>query len=142
MSEAKIGKPSPGYHFGAPQVLWQGDDMKPLTIEQERRGNLDVLHLDGSLDSNAFNRLERVLQALGEERRHRVILDCTGLTYISSVNIGTLMSFARTASEHGGELKLASVSPNIVEVISMLGFHRFLAFYKDTDKAIEAFWKG
>lgn len=112
--------------------------MKACQITREEHGDLDVLHLDGALDAGSFNRLESALQMLVAKDRHRVILDCENLVYISSVNLGALINFARNASSHGGRLVLAAVSPQIRKIIDLLGFDTMLDIYPDLDRAITA----
>ena len=71
--------------------------MRACNVEHEISGELDILHLDGSLDAYSFPQLETVLQGLRDSDRSRVILDCAKLNYISSVGLGALVGFARRA---------------------------------------------
>lgn len=113
--------------------------MKECVIEQEQRGNLDVVHLDGALDAAAFPRLETLLNGLRERQRHRLILDCAGLDYISSAGLGALIGFARRARENQGDLKLARLSPKIANIVELLGFHKILEICRDVDHAASRF---
>ena len=113
--------------------------MKECVIEREERGDLDVLHLDGSLDAYSFPRLEATLNGLRETSRHRVILDCESLDYISSAALGALIGFARRARENHGDLKLARLSPKIFGIVELLGFHKILEICPDTEGAAARF---
>ena len=109
--------------------------MRECVIEREERDQRDVLHLEGSLDAYSFPQLESILNNLGSENRHEVILDCSGLEYISSVALGALIGFARRARESEGDLKLANLSPKIFNVIELLGFHKILEIHKTIEAA-------
>ena len=113
--------------------------MRECTIECEERGDLDILHLDGSLDAYSFPRLETTLNGLRESSRHRVILDCAGLDYISSAALGALIGFARRARENNGDLKLVKLSPKIYNIVELLGFHKILEIYTGMDEAVARF---
>lgn len=113
--------------------------MRECIIEQEENDDLDVLHLDGSLDAYSFPRLESTLNSLRENRRNRVILDCQNLEYISSAALGALIGFARRARENNGDLKLASLSPKIFNIVELLGFHKILEICADTQAAAAKF---
>ena len=112
--------------------------MKACQITREEHGDLDVLHLDGALDAGSFNRLESALQMLHAKKRHHVVLDCENLVYISSVNLGALINFARNARSESGRLVLAALSPQIQKIINLLGFDSMLDVYPDLDRAISA----
>ena len=87
----------------------------------------------------SFPQIDAVLSQLRKESRHRVILDCTGLVYVSSAALGALIGFARDAHEQHGDLKLVSVSPNIMATIELLGFHKILDMAPDVPTAIAVF---
>ncbi|MBU0677927.1 MAG: STAS domain-containing protein [Verrucomicrobia bacterium] len=113
--------------------------MRECIIKREEQEDLDILHLDGSLDAHSFPRLESALMDLRESSRHRCILDCAGLDYISSAALGALIGFARRARENGGDLKLVKLSPKIYNIVELLGFHKILEIYGEVDQAVEKF---
>ncbi len=113
--------------------------MKECTIEHEARDDIDILSLSGSLDAYSFPRLEAALQALREQNRNRVILDCSGLDYISSAALGALIAFTRQVRESHGDLKLTNLSRPIFEIMKLLGFHKILEIYESPDDAIRRF---
>ena len=113
--------------------------MRECVIEREKKGELDILHLDGSLDAYSFPRLEGSLNGLRENDRNKVILDCTGLDYISSAALGALIGFARRARESNGDLKLVNLTPKIYNIVELLGFHKILEIYQEIDEATKSF---
>ena len=115
--------------------------MRECIIEREEQGDLDVLHLDGSLDAYSFPRLESTLNNLRDSSRTRVILDCTGLDYVSSAALGALIGFARRARENNGDLKLVKLSPKIYNIVELLGFHKILEIHQEMEQAQESFAK-
>ena len=113
--------------------------MKECVIQREENGQLDILHLDGSLDAYSFPRLETALNQLRESNRNRVVLDCAGLDYISSAALGALIGFARRAREQNGDLKLAKLSAKIYNIVELLGFHKILEIHTEVDQAVSSF---
>lgn len=113
--------------------------MKDCVIENEVKDDLDILHLDGALDSYSFPRLESALNELQENGRSKVILDCKGLDYISSVALGAFIGFARRAREQGGDMKLIRLSPKIYNIVELLGFNKILEIFEDETTAAAQF---
>lgn len=100
--------------------------MKECSIQLDEHNGLSFLMLDGSLDAYSFPKLESVLGQLWESGKHRVVLDCSGLEYVSSAALGALIGFARRAREKGGDLKLAHLPPKIFNIVELLGFNKIL----------------
>lgn len=113
--------------------------MRECNITEKERGDLNVLRLEGSLDAYSFPRLETALNTLRDQERSRVILDCEELDYVSSAALGALIGFARRAREREGDLKLSRLSPKILNIVELLGFHKILEIYPDIDSASERF---
>ena len=113
--------------------------MKECIIEREEKGDLDIILLEGSLDAYSFPQLESTLSTLRENNRHRVILDCANLEYISSAALGALIGFARHAREVNGDLKLVRLPAKIYNIIELLGFHKILEICPDTHEAASKF---
>lgn len=113
--------------------------MRECVIKREERGDLDVVRLDGALDSYSFPRLETSLNELRDNQRNRVVLDCGGLDYISSAALGALIGFARRSREAGGDLKLVKLSPKIYNIVELLGFHKILEIHTSIEEAVNKF---
>lgn len=113
--------------------------MRECIITKEERDQLDLLHLKGALDAYSFPKLETTLNALRDNERRQVILDCESLDYVSSAALGALIGFARRARENDGDLKLARLSPKILNIVELLGFHKILEIYPDIEAAADAF---
>lgn len=113
--------------------------MKGCTIKREQRGELDILHLNGSLDAYSFPQLEEALNELRDQDLNQVVLNCERLDYISSAALGALIGFSRRARERNGDMKLAAVSAKIRSIIELLGFHKILEIVDDVDTATSSF---
>ncbi len=115
--------------------------MREFRIEQESRGNIQLIHLQGSLDMYSFPRLESQLQTLFQQGRYYVMLDCSQLDYIGSAGLGALIGFAKQARDHDGDLKLLRVPERIYKIIELLGFTKVLQVYTTEEIARASFQK-
>jgi len=59
--------------------------------------------------------------------------------YISSAGWGIFISEIREIREHGGDLKLAGMIPDVREVFDLLEFENILQSYTDADLAVASF---
>jgi anti-sigma B factor antagonist len=113
--------------------------MKDFRIDQESRGPVQIIRLAGSLDMYSFPRLESQLDALFQQGRYRLVLDCRELDYIGSAGLGALIGFAKQAREHNGDVHLLNVPERIYKIIELLGFTRVLKVHQTEEDAIASF---
>ena len=105
--------------------------MRECKIDQSTEDGVCLIRLDGALDAYSFPNFESALNDLREDENNRIIIDCEGLEYISSVAIGAMLGFTRKARESGGDMVLVNLAPKVHHVIELLGFNRFLGIHED-----------
>ena len=113
--------------------------MKDFQIEKESRGLVQVIRLAGSLDMYSFPRLETQLNALFDQGQYFVVLDCGRLDYVGSAGLGALISLAKRAREHNGDVRLLNVPERIYRIIELLGFTKVLNVYDTEEAAVASF---
>ena len=94
--------------------------------EAPQNRGVSILRVSGYVDTTTSPDLERRLQALLRDRRYHVVVDLTRVEYISSAGWGIFISEIREIREHGGDLKLAGMIPDVKEVFDLLEFENIL----------------
>ena len=74
-----------------------------------------VIKLEGSLELAACTALERGLLGLTARKPKLAIFDLSGLTFISSLAMGSMVSFRHGVTRAGGQAFLAGMSPLILD---------------------------
>jgi anti-sigma B factor antagonist len=91
-------------------------------LERTDSDGVRVLKLEGYLDAHTAPVFENAIQEEMQAGRNRLVVDCSGLTYISSAGLGVFMSFIEEIREAGGDIKLARIAPKVYQVFEVLGF--------------------
>ena len=91
-----------------------------VTITKE--DNCTTAVLAGRLDTPAALEAAPGFDALKEEAGGTIVLDCSGLTYISSSGLRLFLSLRKAAAEKGGRLVVRSIGDDIRAVFMMTGF--------------------
>jgi anti-anti-sigma factor len=97
-----------------------------MHLTQERHGDTLVLHLAGRLDNSTTDGLKSSLDLhVGNCRAEgdRLILDLSGVDYISSVGLRLLMLAARQSREQGGTIVVAALQPVVREIFDISRFN-------------------
>lgn len=103
---------------------------------------VSVLKVSGYLDTTTSGELEDALAALLSKRRYRIVIDLSGVNYISSAGWGIFIGEIKEVRNHGGDIKLAGMVGDVHEVFELLEFDTILEAYTSAREASEAFGEG
>lgn len=110
-----------------------------FSVARTQEGNVSVLALTGYLDAYTAPQFEKAIQEEFDAGRIRIVVDCTGLTYISSAGLGVFMSFIEDIHEAGGDIKICSVVPTVFQVFEILGFPELFEILPTRADAVQRF---
>lgn len=120
--------------------------MSDFEISQETRQadgqDVQVLSLKGQLDAHTFPSLQKELEDLVRQGEPRVVLDCQDLEYISSAGLGVLKKMSREFRDQDGDIRLASLTSKINNVMNLLGFNQVIQVFKDLEEALRSYKKS
>jgi anti-sigma B factor antagonist len=102
-------------------------------------GDVLVMEVSGRLDNDTSQFFFDCLQGEIEEGNRRVVLDCSDLTFLSSMGIGTLIRAQSRLKQRGGTVKLAAVQGVVADVLRVVHLDRLLDLYPDVDSAVKSF---
>jgi anti-sigma B factor antagonist len=94
--------------------------------------------LSGTLDETTCDYLLGCVEDRVLDGRKKLILDCGQVTYISSLGLGTLVRVNSRMKKIGGDVKLASVTGTVAQVMGVVGLNRIFQIYPSLDDAIAA----
>ena len=98
-----------------------------MTIDKKLENVTLTLTLEGRLDTATSPRLQDVLPPAFDEAKE-VILDFSGLAYVSSAGLRVLLMGQKAAQAKTRSMKIRGVSDEIMEVFEMTGFSDILTF--------------
>ena len=134
-----------------------------ITVSQmQGRVPVAVIHLDGKLDSNSFQRLIDEAKKAYDGGARDLVLDMAKMTYISSAGIVSLHTVAKLvrgeampdpesgwsairsaekerASGVQQHIKLCNVPPEVQSVLDVVGFSSFFEVHPSAEKAVASF---
>jgi anti-sigma B factor antagonist len=94
--------------------------------------------LTGRLDEETCHYLMDCVAEDVLDGRKKMILDCGGLEYISSLGLGTLVRVNSRMKKLGGDVKLTNVHGIVAQVMSVVGLNKLFQIYPTVDEAVAA----
>jgi len=91
----------------------------------------------GRLDANTAVETEKdALQVIEEEKNH-VIIDCTGLKYISSSGLKLFLMLQKLAIAKHLKLSVCGLESDVSEIFDISGFSGIFRIYPDLETAAQ-----
>jgi len=113
--------------------------MDKLLIDEEKIEDVVVLKLQGLVDSGTSQKMEGRLNDLISDGNVKIVVDLDLVDYISSAGWGIFVGEIKGVRESNGDIKLASMRPDVREVFDLLEFNTLLTPYDSRRDALAAF---
>lgn len=115
------------------------DDIKLSLSQAGPSGELSVVRVDGVVDTITASELENVIEGLLGQSRFKILVDLGGVEYISSAGWGIFVSKIQEIRDHGGDIKLVNMIPNVFEIYELLEFEHIIPAYESLEQGKKAF---
>jgi anti-anti-sigma factor len=98
-----------------------------------------VIAVSGRVDSSNANELDTTLQQLLDDDLHQLVMELSGIDYMSSAGLRAIISALREAKKKGGDVRIAAPSERVSEVFTLAGLNPLFQIFDDVDTAVASF---
>jgi anti-sigma B factor antagonist len=136
--------------FGFDGFPWQSGGMAAMLEYKIRQsGDVTMFDLSGRIsvgEALAFGPgsgviLADVIGDLAKKGQRKILLNLKGVKYIDSSGIGELVRNYTSLRRQGGDLKLLSPAPTVLEALRITHLDRILDIMEDEQLAVQSFSK-
>ena len=110
-----------------------------MKIERKDVGGLSVLRLAGDIDEGGVDVLRTSMYECLAEGRHQIIMNLSGVRFISYMGVGVLVERLRKLRALGGDLKLVGLNLYAQRLFRMVGVSGLFEAYESETQAIGQF---
>jgi len=103
-----------------PAWLYRWENTMDITTA-DREGNT-VLSVYGRVDTSTAPELEQAINKQIGEGNRKILLDFSGVTYISSGGLRVLLATAKKLKNPGDRFALCSLSAEVAKILKLAGF--------------------
>ena len=97
-----------------------------MTVTTERDGNVLTMQMNGDISGFEAEQWGSLVEIELDEDVEKVILDCSGMKYISSAGLRVLLKIQKKMDLNDGELIVKNVAPTVMDILNVVGFADFL----------------
>jgi anti-anti-sigma factor len=105
-----------------------------VTISEKESGYYNVI-LFGSIDSGTYTILELETNPILIPSTRGVVLEMSGVDYVSSMGIGTILKIKKTLEQHGGKLMITNLQPQVRKVFDIIKATPGTAIFQSVEEA-------
>lgn len=104
-----------------------------IHIKRLQEDGADIMALVGEIDASSSIDLDLAIAKSVGEGFTKILVDCTGLDYISSAGLGVFMSYIEEFKEKNMTMILFGMNEKVANTFQILGLNELLSIV--TDKA-------
>lgn len=111
-----------------------------VTIDfEEVKENLRIIRLSGRLDMQGVDEIDAKFTFLAASQKHGIVVDLTGLDFIASIGVRSLVGNAKAQHQLGGRLVLlVGEDSAVMKVLTSSGVSNMIPMFTDADRAKQA----
>jgi len=110
--------------------------VRVLELTQREERGWTVVTVKGRLDSATVERFTTQCVTLIDAGSANVVLDLSGLQYVSSAGLSSILGAAKRVQGRNGRLAVAGLTGLVKEIFSISGFETVLPTFPDVETAI------
>lgn len=110
-------------------------DQISISLKANPVSGISEIRIDGEINTLTASKLEDVIDSLIKREQYKLIVDLAGVEYISSAGWGIFFSHINDVHNHGGDIKLTNMIPNVYEIYELLECDSVLKAYSSNDDA-------
>jgi anti-anti-sigma factor len=110
-----------------------------VDLKEEKKGDILILRINGRLDALSSPNAERKVFDYINSGQHKLVLDFSGVDYLSSAGMRMLLSTTKKLRTLAGKLIVCCVATNVMDVLKMSGFDHVLELTKTEEDALRKF---
>ncbi|MCL6259183.1 STAS domain-containing protein [Aquiflexum sp. TKW24L] len=108
-----------------------------LNIEKQIENESWVLKLTGEIDASNSVELDAAMSQVVENGAKIILIDCSGLEYISSAGLGVFMSYLEEFEENNIKMAIYALKEKVFQVFHILGLDQLITIKHTKEEALE-----
>jgi anti-sigma B factor antagonist len=108
-----------------------------ISISEMKR--VTLIEISGRIDSTNATKLGEALNEQIDAGRHQLVTDLSRVDYMSSAGLRELVSAVKKLRKLNGDLRVASPSPRVKEVLDLAGLDSIFQMFTTPVEAVGSF---
>lgn len=107
-----------------------------MKTEIKHEDNISIVAMNGELDALSAPELARAIVDEIAEGHVYLVIDLTGVEFVSSAGLQILFEAVKETRAQGGDLHVVTIDPGIDHLLKMTGFHNVARVFRSDADAL------
>lgn len=112
-----------------------------MKLDVSKKGDVTLIVCSGSLDADNVPVFKKAAYDAFESGVIKFILDASKMDFVDSMGLGVLISLLRKLKQKNGDIKIASLTPDVKTIFEITKLYRLFDVYDDSETALKGFKK-
>lgn len=113
--------------------------MLNISSDTDSVQGVSMVKVEGRVDSETTPQLEAALSALLDANHNKIVVNLSGVDFMSSAGLRALVRAYQAAQKAGGSVRLAAVPEDITSIMYTVGLNQMLMTYPSDQAAAAGF---
>ena len=110
-----------------------------METEVKHENNITTISIKGSVDALTAAEMTKTINNQIADEHVNLVIDLTGLVFMSSAGLRSLLGAVKESRSHGGDLRIVSTNLGIDKVLKMSGLHNIAKVFTSQADAMASF---
>lgn len=110
-----------------------------MNLTTVKKGDVAVIKCAGSLDADSIPVFKKAAYDLFDKGTIKFVLDASQMDFVDSMGLGVLISLLRRVKQKDGDIKVASLTPDVKTVFEITRLYKLFDVYESAKEAVEGF---
>jgi anti-anti-sigma factor len=107
-----------------------------MEIEHRKDVKADIMTVKGRMDAITTAEFDKKIEEIIQQKGNTIIVDFSGLDYISSAGLRSILSASKKLKGKGGTIILTALKDVVRDVFEISGFSSILTIHESVEKAL------
>jgi anti-sigma B factor antagonist len=113
--------------------------MDDVELSVQRSNDVALLTVVGDVDAGTVDDLRRTIDELLANGEHRFVVDLTGVPFMDSSGLATLVQLFKRVRIGEGDVRLAGLQPDVQHIFKLVRLTRVFDVYDTADAAVASY---
>ena len=110
-----------------------------MDIEKEKYNDVVICTLKGEIDINSSPELRKTFNDILSENQKKVLVDFSGISFIDSSGLATLIEILQRLKKIGGGLRFCNIADNIKNILEITKIIKLFEIFDNRQEALKDF---
>jgi anti-sigma B factor antagonist len=110
-----------------------------VKIKEEKSNDVVMCILEGEININSSPELRKIFEGIIKRNEKKVLVNFSGVTYIDSSGLATLIEMFQRLKKIGGSLRFCNMDQKVKNVFEVTKLHKLFEIFDTQELALKGF---